>query len=120
MSSSHAATRSKPLMTSLMALTNQPGEALLPCGITSHSNSRFGEQNSVKGMVSLSMVIWWNEETKWKREKMRLFPHIIENLVDAGGGKLSEAADVVRLLVVDGDADTAVLLRDGDHGAGVR
>ena len=71
----YAATRAKSLMTSSMTLSNQPGEALLPCGITSHSQSRSGVQNAVKEMVSLSMGIWWNEGTKSKREKMRPFPN---------------------------------------------
>ena len=73
MSSRYAATRSRPLMTSLMTLTNQPWEALLPCGMTSHSQSRLGVQNAVSEMVSLSMVIWW-KETRSKREKIRPLP----------------------------------------------
>ena len=47
-----------------MTITNQPGGVLLPYGITSHLQSRSGVQKAVKGMVSLSMVIWWNDETK--------------------------------------------------------
>ena len=27
-----------------------------------------------EGMESLSMVLWWNEETRWNREKMLPFP----------------------------------------------
>ena len=45
------------------------GAATLPCGIASHSKSRLGVQNAVSGMVSLSMVIRWKEETRSKRKK---------------------------------------------------
>ena len=47
------------------------------------------------------------------------FAEGVENLVDAGDGELSEGADGVQLLVVNGDADASVFLRYGDHGAGV-
>ena len=55
-------------------LDEPPAEALLPLGMTSHSKSRVGVENAVRGMVSLSMVIWWNEDTRSNREKMRPFP----------------------------------------------
>ena len=119
-SSRYAATRSKPLVTSLMILTNQSGEALLPCGITSHSKSRSGVQNAVNGMVSLSMAILVERGDQVEEGENAPFSQCIKDLVAAGDGKLSEGADGVQLLVVDGDADTAVLLRDGDHGAGIR
>ena len=118
MSSRYAATRSRPLMTSLMTLTDQPGEALLPYGIASHSKSRLGVQNAVSGMVSLSMVIWW-KETRSKREKNAAFAQGVQDLVDAGDGKLSEGADGVQRLVVDGYSDASILFRNGDHGAGI-
>ena len=102
MSSRYAATRSRPLMTSLMTFTNQPGEALLPCGMTSHSKSRLGVQNAVSGMVSLSMVIWWKEENQVEKGENAAFAQGVQDLVDAGDGKLSEGADGVQLLVVDG------------------
>ena len=75
-----------------------------------------GVQNAVKGMVSLSMVIWLNEETKSKREKIALF------LKTRGPRRrreceLSEGADGVQLFIVDGDADTAVRFHDSDRGA---
>ena len=47
------------------------------------------------------------------------FAQGVQDLVDAGDGKLSEGADGVQLLVVDGDPDASILLGDGDHGAGV-
>ena len=57
-SSRYAATRSRPLMTSLMTLTNHPGAALLPCGITSYSKRRVSVQKAVSGIVPLCTVIW--------------------------------------------------------------
>ena len=35
-------------MTSLITLTNHPGAALLPCGITNHSKRRVGVENAVR------------------------------------------------------------------------
>ena len=61
-------------MRSLMTLTNHPGEALLPRDLMIHLNTRVGLQNAVTGMMPLSIVIWWKEETRSNREKMRPFP----------------------------------------------
>ena len=47
------------------------------------------------------------------------FARGVQDLVNAGDGKLSEGTDGVQLLVVDGDPDAAILFRDSDHGAGV-
>ena len=66
--------QARPLMTSLITLMNQPGEALLPRGVTSHSQRPVGVLNAVRGAVPLFVVIWWNEETKSKRENTRPFP----------------------------------------------
>ena len=38
-------------------LTNQPGAALLPCGITNHSKSRSGVQKAVRRLISLKVGI---------------------------------------------------------------
>ena len=46
------------------------------------------------------------------------FAQGVQDLVDAGDGKLSEGADGVQLLVVDGFSDASILLRNADHGAG--
>ena len=48
------------------------------------------------------------------------FSQGIEDLVDAGDGKLSEGADSVKLFVVDRNPDVAVFLRYRYHRAGVR
>ena len=61
-------------MTSLITLTIQRGAALPPCDVTSHPKSRSSVQKAVRGIVSLSMVIWWQEETRSIREKMRPLP----------------------------------------------
>ena len=71
-------------------------------------------------MVSLSRMIWWKEETRSKRKKNAAFAQGVQDLVDAGDGKLTEGADGVQLLVVDGDSDASILFRNGDHGAGIR
>ena len=49
--------------------------------------------------------------------KYASFTQGIEDLVDAGDEELSEGADGVQLLVVDGDA--SILLGDGCHEAGI-
>ena len=58
-------------MISLMTLTNHPGAALLPCGITSHSKRHVGVQKAVRGIVSLCTAIWWKEETRSKSDNIR-------------------------------------------------
>ena len=42
--------------------------------MTSHSKSRVGMEKAVSGIVSLSMVVWWNGDTRSNKEKMRPFP----------------------------------------------
>ena len=58
-------------MTSLITLMKQLGAALLPCGMTSHSKSLSGAQKAARGIMPLSIVFWWKEETRSNREKMR-------------------------------------------------
>ena len=70
-------------------------------------------------MLSSSVVIWWNEDTRSNREKIS-FSQENEDLVYAGDGKLSEGANRVKLLVVDRNPDVAVFLRNRYHRAGVR
>ena len=57
-SSRYATTCSKPLITSLITFINQPGDALLPWAITSHSQKPVGVRNAVSGTVSLWAVFW--------------------------------------------------------------
>ena len=54
-----AATRSWPLITWLISLTNKPGAAplLLPSGMASVSKRQAGAQKAVRGMVSSSIVL---------------------------------------------------------------
>ena len=87
--------------------------------MTSHSKSQVGVQNAVRGMVSLSMVIWWNKDTRSKGEDAS-FSQGIEDLVDVGDGELSEGVDRVKRFVVDRNPDDAVFLRNRYHRAGVR
>ena len=47
----------KPFITSYRIFTNQPGETLLPWGMTSHSYRPVGVQNAVRGTLSLGAVI---------------------------------------------------------------
>ena len=42
--------------------------------MTSHLKSRVGVQKAVRGVMSLSMVIWWNEDTRSNKEKIRPLP----------------------------------------------
>lgn len=107
-------------MASLTALTNHPGEALLPWCPTSRSKSPVGMQNAVVVTVSLSMAIWWNDDTRLNRGKVASFSQGIEDLVDARDGELSEGADWVELLVVDRNSDADIFVRNRYHRGGVR
>lgn len=44
---------STPLMYSLLTLSKPTGEAVIPRGITNHSESRVGVENAVGGIVSV-------------------------------------------------------------------
>lgn len=76
-SSRYAASCYNPSVTSIITLTNQPGDALLllPWFTASHSlvKARWGK-NRRGGTVSLCTVIWWNNHTRSKRQKARPTP----------------------------------------------
>ena len=106
MSSRRPATCSRPLMASLVTLTNQPVEVLLSCGITGESNSRVGVQNAIKRMVSSSVVSNLMERGNQVEEGNAPFAQGVENLVKKGDGRLSEGVDGVQLIVVICKSDT--------------
>lgn len=54
--------------------TNESGVSRLPCGSTSHSQRRVGLQNMAREVVSLSIAVWWSEDTRSTKENMPPFP----------------------------------------------
>lgn len=59
--------------------TNQSGVALQPCVPTSHPQIRVAVQKTAREVVSLSMVVWWNENMRSTRENMPPFPRQSSN-----------------------------------------
>ena len=106
-------------MTSLMTLTTDPGEALLLFCMTSHSKSRVCEQNVVRGMVSFSMVISCNEDTRSNREKMRPFPRESRTSSTRGMGRCLRELIALRFLQVC-NPDVRRLSYNRFHRTGVR
>ena len=104
------------LMTSLVTVMNQPGEALLPCGITRHSNSQFEVQNAVKRMVHSSMAILWNKEIRSKSKNSRLLPK--ESRTKRGMGSCPRELTASSLLwLIAMRTPPSILFGDGDHRA---
>ena len=57
---------------------------------------------------------------KVEQGKHAFFSQGIKDIVDAGDGELAQGADGVMLLVVHCYPGVAIILGNGDHGAGVR
>ena len=55
-------------------LYEEPGRGTAALKNDEPFKSRVGVENTVREMLSVSMAIWWNEDTRSNTEKMRPFP----------------------------------------------
>ena len=95
----YAATCSKPLVvTSFMTLTNQRGDALLPCGIT--SNSYRPELECETPCVEPRICAWLSDGTTAPGRRMRntSFPKITQDLIHTRDRQLTGSADQLSFL----------------------